>query len=116
MRARPNRTFRAGFRAVRLKFANEITGNRNLLMRRFLPAVLLICPGLAAAQDTERFFETRIRPVLIEKCFKCHHGEKAKGGLRLDSLAVMLSDNYWSRDTLFAQRQGILPAQNSSGT
>ena len=33
------------------------------------------------------FFETKIRPVLIEHCYECHSAEagKAKGGLRLDS-------------------------------
>lgn len=32
-----------------------------------------------------RFFETRIRPLLVEKCFKCHGDRKQWGGLRLDS-------------------------------
>ncbi len=33
------------------------------------------------------FFENRIRPVLIERCYKCHSAERkqSKGGLRLDS-------------------------------
>lgn len=33
------------------------------------------------------FFETHIRPVLIEHCYECHSGQakKPKGGLRLDS-------------------------------
>ena len=30
-------------------------------------------------------FEKRVRPLLIERCQKCHTGDKAKGGLRLDS-------------------------------
>ncbi len=42
----------------------------------------------AAAQENAgtEFFESRIRPVLIQRCVKCH-GEKSKGGLRLDSRA-----------------------------
>ncbi len=32
-------------------------------------------------------FESRIRPVLIERCVECHGPEKQKGGLRLDSRA-----------------------------
>ena len=32
-----------------------------------------------------RFFETRIRPILAEKCFKCHGSQKQKSNLRLDS-------------------------------
>jgi mono/diheme cytochrome c family protein/cytochrome c553 len=35
--------------------------------------------------DDVRFFETRIRPLLAEKCYKCHGPEKQKGQLRLDS-------------------------------
>ena len=32
-----------------------------------------------------RFFETSIRPLLVEKCLKCHGDKKQWGGLRLDS-------------------------------
>ena len=40
---------------------------------------------LTAAQT--EFFENRIRPVLAEKCYKCHsaESEKVKGGLLLDT-------------------------------
>src|SRR5438045_358447 len=33
------------------------------------------------------FFEKSIRPVLAQKCYKCHsaHSEKVKGGLTLDT-------------------------------
>ena len=40
------------------------------------------------AADTEtEFFEKKIRPVLIERCYKCHseRADKVKGGLLLDS-------------------------------
>jgi mono/diheme cytochrome c family protein len=33
------------------------------------------------------FFETHIRPILVESCTECHGDQKQKGGLRLDSLA-----------------------------
>ncbi|MCI0537521.1 MAG: PSD1 and planctomycete cytochrome C domain-containing protein, partial [Verrucomicrobiales bacterium] len=38
------------------------------------------------------FFEKRIRPVLVERCYKCHSAdsEKLKGGLRLDSRPLAL--------------------------
>jgi hypothetical protein len=36
------------------------------------------------------FFETRIRPLLVEACYDCHT-EDEKGGLRLDSRAAMLA-------------------------
>ena len=38
----------------------------------------------AEVEATERF-EKSVRPLLAEKCWKCHAGEKSKGGLRLDS-------------------------------
>src|SRR5437870_12897008 len=38
------------------------------------------------------FFEKKIRPVLVERCYKCHSAsaEKVKGGLLLDSSEGML--------------------------
>ena len=45
-------------------------------------------PSLADERGLE-FFEAKIRPVLVERCHRCHSaGKKApKGGLRLDSPA-----------------------------
>jgi hypothetical protein len=40
--------------------------------------------GSAVPQQTE-FFESRIRPVLVERCYHCHNSAKdAQGGLALD--------------------------------
>ncbi|HLF93401.1 MAG TPA: c-type cytochrome domain-containing protein, partial [Planctomycetota bacterium] len=41
------------------------------------------------AQDAggTEFFESRIRPLLVEHCLKCHGEKKPKGSLRLDSRA-----------------------------
>jgi hypothetical protein len=46
----------------------------------------------AASVEDFDFFETRIRPVLVEHCYPCHSAtsEKLKGGLRLDSPQGML--------------------------
>jgi hypothetical protein len=38
----------------------------------------------------EAFFESKIRPVLVESCWKCHGEKKIRGGLRLDSRAALL--------------------------
>ena len=43
------------------------------------------CIALEKAAEAERLFESKIRPLLIDRCFKCHAEAKAKGGLRLDS-------------------------------
>ena len=44
--------------------------------------------GLSAAPDTV-FFETKVLPLLTQRCFECHsHEKKVKGGLALDSRAA----------------------------
>jgi len=45
---------------------------------------MLLTPARA---DDEEFFESKIRPILVEHCYKCHslEGDKAKGGLRVDT-------------------------------
>lgn len=46
--------------------------------------------GFAATETDESFFETRVRPLLIDKCFECHGRTEAKGGLRVDSREALL--------------------------
>jgi hypothetical protein len=51
--------------------------------------VLLAVPVLAAAAEPSgvQFFEQKIRPVLVQHCYKCHASDakKVKGGLLLDT-------------------------------
>ena len=48
----------------------------------FLP---FLCVLSHAADDTA-FFESKVRPLLIQRCYECHsHEKKIKGGLALDS-------------------------------
>ena len=43
---------------------------------------------LASADEGVEFFETRIRPVLVESCYRCHNShDTAEAGLALDSRA-----------------------------
>ena len=49
----------------------------------------------SAGADTDdgiAFFESRIRPVLVESCYKCHssQSQSPKGGLRVDSREALL--------------------------
>ena len=51
----------------------------------------MICCIEATAEPTEqseaeqmRFFENRVRPLLVSKCYECHADENSEGGLRLD--------------------------------
>jgi Protein of unknown function (DUF1553)/Protein of unknown function (DUF1549)/Planctomycete cytochrome C len=63
-----------------------------------LPVLLLLAPnrGSAAPAEPDRkglvFFENKIRPILVQHCYKCHstEGGKPKGGLRLDNRPAVL--------------------------
>ena len=41
--------------------------------------------GAEPSPEQLRFFETSVRPLLVEHCFKCHGEKKQWGSLRLDS-------------------------------
>src|SRR5262245_64653389 len=58
-------------------------------MPRHLQALLIVVLtsqiAVAEPKADARFFESRIRPLLADNCFKCHGPEKQKAELRLDS-------------------------------
>jgi hypothetical protein len=55
---------------------------------RSITALLLAPLALLAASDDDLFFESKVRPVLIKRCYDCHSTEKkTKGGLALDTRA-----------------------------
>ena len=62
------------------------------IFRIALLAVLTAGVCRAAQPDAEsvKFFEQKVRPVLAERCIKCHGADKQKGQLRLDTLAGAL--------------------------
>ena len=48
-------------------------------------AVSIAIPLLGADDaDSRQFFETQIRPVLVQQCLSCHSGERPQAGLGLD--------------------------------
>ena len=57
----------------------------------FWGVVLLPAGLLLADERAEQFFESRIRPVLVEDCVRCHGPKKQSAGLRLDSREAMLA-------------------------
>ncbi len=68
---------------------------RLFLQPLFLVVVLAMLANSAVRAGTDddiAFFESKIRPVLVASCYKCHSGQtKApKGGLRVDSRAALL--------------------------
>ena len=73
-------------------------GARDLRFTR--PALVIVVCGLAGVAGAEekgtpqglRFFEQKIRPVLVRQCYQCHSARaatsgKLKGKLRLDTRA-----------------------------
>jgi hypothetical protein len=66
-----------------------------LLAASFFAAVVfpIPCRGESSGTSTEGidFFETHIRPVLVEHCYECHSAKSTvlQGGLRLDSAERM---------------------------
>jgi hypothetical protein len=67
-----------------------------------LAAVLVACdavtiravePSIVSTPEALEFFESRIRPVLVEHCYECHSSktDSPKGALRLDSAEGLLA-------------------------
>lgn len=58
-------------------------------LSRTLLALAILGPGFTRADEDAGldFFESKIRPVLVESCYSCHSAgaESIKGGLRLDT-------------------------------
>lgn len=63
---------------------------RSLFGLAALAMALCHGPMLAADADGIALFESKIRPVLIEKRYQCHAAAKQRGGLRLDSKEAVL--------------------------
>jgi len=63
----------------------------------FLPLTVaaLLCPWTplrGATTDGNVFFESKVLPLLQQRCYECHsHGKKIKGGLALDSRSGWVS-------------------------
>ncbi len=56
----------------------------------FILTLLLGRLSIADDRQAAEFFEKRIRPLLLARCFDCHGAEQAESELRLDSRADML--------------------------
>ncbi len=67
--------------------------NRAALRPVIALALAFAAPAGGRAAPADEFFETRVRPVLAERCFKCHSDKagKSQGGLKLDSRAALLA-------------------------
>lgn len=68
-------------------------GGSNMAQFISVPAIALILwAGIFSLQggEAESFFESRIRPLLVERCQDCHGSGKSENGLRLDSSEALL--------------------------
>ena len=54
-------------------------------MVRFTAFAVLLALATDVRGDEDAFFESRVRPLLIEHCYECHSGTSTKGGLSLES-------------------------------
>ena len=67
--------------------------------------------GLQAAKHPnakqESFFELKVRPLLVARCFRCHGEKLQKGGIRLDSAEAILgkSNDERARKTRPSRRE-----------
>lgn len=66
------------------------------MKRSLLPSITLVTLVIASTAAEDRvatdndpqgiaFFESKIRPVLVQQCYSCHSAEKMEGGLRVDT-------------------------------
>ncbi|MFO0977937.1 MAG: PSD1 and planctomycete cytochrome C domain-containing protein [Planctomycetaceae bacterium] len=69
--------------------ANSLSSRRAMLILSVLTLALAVVRGEAAGADGDHF-ERHIRPVLVDRCFKCHSSEANKGGLKADSRTALL--------------------------
>ena len=80
----PARTCRRPGRAITARSARSIWSATLVTVL----AVSVAAPAAPAESPTPEgmeFFEKKVRPILVEKCQKCHGSQRQKGGLRLDS-------------------------------
>ena len=57
---------------------------------KFLPVlVVFLSPHAVLADEPVNYGDVDVKPLLRERCYSCHGVLKAKGGLRLDSVAFM---------------------------
>jgi hypothetical protein len=52
--------------------------------------VFAVTPAWCATDQQIAFFESKIRPILAERCYECHSHEEQESGLRLDHIEFIL--------------------------
>src|SRR5690242_1578364 len=86
-----------------------------------LPTLLFLCAAAAAqpqpSPQAVEFFETRVRPVLVNHCVGCRGPKKQMAGLRLDSREALLKGSDSGPVVLPGQpeQSGLLQAVRHDG-
>src|SRR6185503_2240843 len=65
---------------------------RNCMISAVFCALAMALMARADSPEQIEFFEKRVRPILIERCYECHSAEakKLKAGFRVDSRDALL--------------------------
>ncbi|HUE74967.1 MAG TPA: PSD1 and planctomycete cytochrome C domain-containing protein [Pirellulaceae bacterium] len=72
----------------------NFTRRATILLGLATLGLLAAAASSRAAEPTpeqEKFFEEKVRPVLVANCFKCHSDKAQKGDLRLDSAEAAMA-------------------------
>ncbi len=83
-----------------------------LLTSLFAALTATLLPGTARAAPPQakpadvKFFETRIRPILAEKCYSCHGPKKQRAALRLDTAEGVKNGGDSGRPLIVAGKPG----------
>ncbi|WP_397570767.1 DUF1553 domain-containing protein [Schlesneria sp. T3-172] len=64
--------------------------SRSAMLAGVICSFGLFLASTAQADDGGQFFESEVRPVLVEHCQRCHGAKKQEAGLRLDSRDALL--------------------------
>jgi len=69
-----------------MKLSHRKSSNKLFYVLEFWRLPLLLFAMTAwAGEPPEQFFESKIRPLLIDRCLSCHSDKEADGGLSLES-------------------------------
>ena len=69
---------------------SRATANCLIVLVALLPGQLIRASEPGADPEAIKFFESKVRPVLVARCLKCHGAAQQKGQLRLDSREAVL--------------------------
>lgn len=67
------------------RFVEKVVVTASVVVAFFLNSILSFAADVPANADDIKFFESKVRPILVARCVKCHGAAQQKGKLRLDS-------------------------------